>query len=238
MTRAGLAAAAVAASVGLGAYRKHADENQMIAAVPAHPSLTRDDRLRIARVIDRSMREVLSDPALDAKLSRAMGAPVRTPVERNQAAHTLSARGISGLPAAQLDEVFAIKLALAKSSPLLCAGMWNGRVEQSEVFVALARLPQPQMERWMSLSAQSITVAMRPGFVPAPEDQPAVDAVISAAEARMDEARRTRFQQTIDQGPDAPPLDGCAAWTALLEAARDSSEPGLRERFYRAMARP
>ncbi|MFO0562974.1 MAG: hypothetical protein U0269_33445 [Polyangiales bacterium] len=236
-SRAAITVGVVAASVGMGAYRKHAAENQMIASVPAHPSLTRDDRLRIARAIERSMGAILSDPTLDAQMSRALGAPLRTPAERNRAAQTLSARGISGLAVAQLSEVFAVKLALARSSPLVCAGMWNGRVDQSEVFAALARLPQPQMERWMQLSADSVRVALRPGFVVANEDQSAIDAVISAAAARMDEPRRTRFQQTIDQGPEAPPLEGCSAWTALLEAARDS-EPALRERFYRTMARP
>lgn len=236
-TRAAITAGVVAASVGMGAYRRTAAENQMIAAVPAHPSLTREDRLRVARAIERSMGAVLSDPTLDAQMARAVGAPVRTPAERNRAAHTLSARGISGLPSAQINEVFALKLALARSSPLLCAGMWNGRVDQSEIFAALARLPQPQMERWMQLSSDSVRVALRPGFVVPNEDQPAIDAVISAAAARMDEQRRTRFQQTIDQGPEAPPLEGCSAWTALLEAARDS-EPALRERFYRTMARP
>jgi hypothetical protein len=236
-TRAAITGGVVAASVGIGVFRRTAAENQLIAAVPAHPSLTRDDRLRIARAIERSMGAILSDPTLDAQMSRAVGAPVRTPAERNRAAHTLSARGISGLPSAQLNEVFAMKLALAQASPLLCAGMWNGRVDQSEIFAALARLPQRQMERWMQLSSDSIRVALRPGFVVPNEDQPAIDAVISAAAARMDEPRRTRFQQTIDQGPEAPPLEGCSAWTALLEAARDS-EPALRERFYRTMARP
>lgn len=236
-TRLGLGLGVGLATAGAQVYRAKLSESRLLEAVPEHPSMSRDDRLRVGHAIERTMGRVLTDPTLDAQMGRAIGTPIRDARARKQAAHVLSGRGISRLTAGQIEEVYAIKLALAQGSPLVCAGMWNGRVAEPEVIAALARLPTARMERWMQLSTESLRVALRPGFTPADEDQAAVDAVISRAAERMDETRRTRFQHTIDQGPDAPPLDGCAAWIALLEAARDS-DPSMRERFYRTMARP
>jgi hypothetical protein len=235
-TTVGVILGGIAVSLAVDTYRTPTEEKRMLAAVPEHPLLTYEDRLRIAQAMRRSMSVLPSGSELDAQLARALAMPVRTEAERNRAVRTLSARGISALSLAQLDEVYAIKLALARSSPIVCAGMWNGRADPSELYVALARLPQAQMERWMQLSTEGLRLALRPGLSVPNEDQAAIEAVIEAAAARMDETQRTRFQQTIDQGPEAPPLDGCFAWTALLEAARDS-EPALRERFYRTMAR-
>lgn len=46
---------------------------------------------------------------------------------------------------AQLDEVFAINVALAHRSPTLCAARCNGGAEQGEVSAGLARLPDAQL---------------------------------------------------------------------------------------------
>ncbi len=226
------------ALVGGGSIaRKRIEEQRLVEAIPAHAELSRDDRLRIARAVDSTMGALVNNPDLDAQMARALGTPVRNAQERSAAARALSARGVGRLSASQLDEVFSIKLELAQRSTAVCAGMWSGRVAPGEIFAALAKLPHPRMLRWMTLSAESAQLALRAGFTVPDEDQAAVDAMLSRAAAGLDETRRTRFQRTLDQSTDAPPLDGCATWIDLLQSARAADAP-LRERFYRTMARP
>lgn len=225
-------------SVGTAAYvRNKLHDDALLQLVPTHPSLSRDDRLRLGRAIDANVGEFGRDPTLDAQLTRVVGFSVHDAASRNRAGQVVGARGVTALSAAQLDEVFAIKLALARSSPALCAGMWNGRGDQSEVYAGLARLPDAQMRRWMELSVIGMRAAIRPGFALPPEDTEALSLVVTHAAERLQGEQRTRFQRAVDQGPQAPPLEGCATWIDLLDAARQEA-PALRERFYRTMARP
>lgn len=236
----GIAGAVISLGISVGTavvVRARLQENALLSLVPAHPSLTREDRLRVGRVINATVGEFGRDPSLDAQLTRAVGFTVNDHASRNRAGQLLGARGVTTLSAAQLDEVFAMKLALARSSPVLCAGMWNGRAEQSEVYAALARLPDAQLQRWMTLSMTGMRAAIRPGFTLPPEDTDALSLVVTHAVERLPVEQRTRFLRAVDQGPQALPLEGCATWIDLLESSRHE-EPALRERFYRTMARP
>ncbi len=216
---------------------RRATEERLIAAIPPHAELTRDDRLRLARAIDATVGSLISDPRFDAEVTRATGMRVSNTQERKNAARALTTRGMSGLNDAQLDEVFAIKLDLARRSTAVCAGMWNGRIAEGEVFAAIAKLPNERMLRWMTLSAEGARLALRRDFVVPAEDSAAIDAVIARARDGLDGERRTRFQRVIDGGAAALPLEGCATWIEVLESAQ-TAEPPLRHRFYRAMARP
>ncbi|MBL8684637.1 MAG: hypothetical protein JNK05_36010 [Myxococcales bacterium] len=212
-------------------------EEALLQAVPTHPSLSRQDRLRVARTIDSLVAEFGHDPTLDAQLTRAAGFAVYDTATRNRAGQLLGARGVTTLNAAQLDEVFAVKLALARSSPSLCAAMWNGGADQGEIYAGLARLPDAQLHRWMALTVTGMRAALRPGFALPPEDAEAVSLVVAHAAERLDGERRTRFQSVAARGVGAPPAEACATWIDLLDAAR-REEPVLRARFYRAIARP
>jgi hypothetical protein len=226
-----------AASVGLGRGIQRAREERLIADVTPHPSLTREDRLRIATGIQETMGALIARPDFNREMSRALHRPVNTPADARAAGKELSARGLSRLSAAQLNEVYTIRLALAERSPAVCVALWNGRIADGEVMAALARLPHAQMLQWFRLSQAGMEAAMRPDFTVPPEDADAVQTVVQRAQESVAPAERPRFQRTIDAAENAAPLEGCATMLDILRTARQV-DPALRERFYRSMARP
>lgn len=183
------------------------------------------------------MASLLSAPDIDQRMSRALGRPVTNAAERRAAARELSARGLARLTRAQLDEVYAIKRELADRSMAVCAGMWSGRIADGEVMAALAKLPHARMIRWFELAQEGTRVAMAPGFSLPPEDTAAIDQVISRARDTTQGPDRERFLRVLDRGTDALPLEGCATLKEIYRSAAQA-DPELRERFYRAMARP
>jgi hypothetical protein len=230
-----LALALVGANAIIVRARRAADA-ETIAMVPPHRDLTDADRLRIGRGIEQTMGAVLRGPDLDQRLSRAVGRPVSSVADRRAAGRELSARGLSRLTAAQLDEVYAIRLELAERSTAVCAGMWSGRIADGEVMAALARLAPPRMTRWFELSMEGIRIALSPGFSTPPEDGAAIDHIVSRARDATQGADRERFLRVIDRGAEALPLEGCATLKEIYRAAAQA-DPALRERFFRAMAR-
>jgi hypothetical protein len=212
-------------------------EEALLTQIAPHPSLSRADRLRLAEGLDATLGPALRSGAMDAEMSRALGSPVRSTSDRRAALASLSARGLTRLSPAQLDEVFAIRLALSERSPAVCVGLWRGRITDGEVMAALARLPPEQALRWFALSREGIRAALAPGFTVADEDHDAVQEVLRRAEAMLSPADRARFARAVDGAEGVSALDGCATMLDVHRAAR-RVEPGLRERFYRSMARP
>lgn len=210
---------------------------EIIAMVPAHRDLTDADRLRIGRGIETTMAVFLSEPDIDQRMSRALGRPVTNATERRAAARELSARGLARLTARQLDEVYSIRAELSERSMAVCAGLWSGRIADGEVMAALAKLPHARMIRWFELAQEGTRIAMAPGFSLPPEDTAAIDQVVSRARDATQGAERERFLRVLERESDALPLEACATIKEIYRAA-SQADPALRERFYRAMARP
>lgn len=217
-------------------WKSYREREQLIEMIPAHPELSRDDRLRLAQAIEQNMGALLRQPDMPTQMSRALQRPVQTPAEVRAAARELSARGVTRFSSARLDELFSIRFDLAQRSPAVCAGMWTGRIADGEVMAALAKLPNDRMLRWFALSVEGMQLAMGPGFSTPPEDGDALTQMIVRARDALPDADRARFVRVIEQGERAAPLEGCATLLDLYRVAR-AAEPEARERFYRAMAR-
>ncbi len=212
-------------------------EEALLAQIAPHPRLSRADRLRLAEGLESTLGPALRDRSLDAAASGLLGRPLRTPGDQRAAFALLSARGLSRLSAAQLDEVFSIRLALAESSASVCVGLWRGHIVDGEVMAALARLPPETALRWFALSREGMRAALAPDFTVPPEDSIAVQEVLRRAEHALAPADRARFSRVIDGSAEASPLEGCATLLDVYRAAR-TAEPAMRERFHRSMARP
>ncbi len=211
-------------------------DDALIALVPAHPQLTAAERLRLGRRIEATVGAQLNSPTLDADLARATGLPVRNDAERRVAARTAAAKGMAGLNASQMNYFYALRLALATKSPAVCAGLWSGQIAEPELFLALSRITQPQLEQWFAVSIESTHIAMRRDFVVPPADDDAVRAVFQATRAALSPDEQARYDRVMAAGVNATPSDGCSVVMSLYQTAQ-RTEPEMRFRFYRAMLR-
>jgi hypothetical protein len=221
---------------GIRHFQRKSDERAAIASIPAHPRLTDAERLRMAQRIDVIVNQQLSSATFDADLTRATHLPIRNDGERRTAARVATAKGMAALPAAALDEFFALRLSLAAKSPVVCAGLWSGQQQEGELFYALSRLTTGEFERWLQLSVQSARLAMSPSFVSPAADDEAIQTVFRSAREAISPADQGRFDRVLQAGVNAVPEEGCATVVEVFRQAR-AMEPTMRVRFYRALLR-
>lgn len=211
-------------------------DQRLMAIVPSHPGMSPQDRLRLARKLESNVGRRLESPTLDQDLARVSHLPIRNDTERHAAAASVAAKGMVALTAPQLDEFFALRIALAEHSPVVCAGLWSGSAPQPEVFFALSRLTEPQLDRWMALSVESTRLALRRDFVVPPADDLALQQVFADTRASLTPEDQQVYDRVISAAEAAVPAEGCKIVVALFRQAQ-RSDPSLRLRFYRALLR-
>jgi hypothetical protein len=111
-------------------------------------------KLRSEVVVTRAMRPFIEDPRLQAQLEGKDDAFTRAHVA------SLPARGVTLLPAAELERWRALRLRLAEASPEFCAGGWRGGLAPRDLFRALDALTEEEQEGWGALVTRAGKLAL------------------------------------------------------------------------------
>lgn len=205
------------------------------ASVAAGMSVPCAQQERVGQIIDEEMRPLLHDPRFVFELERQGGA--NAPPERDrQIAAGLTARGVLRLQSADLEDFTRLRLMMATRSEAVCAGIWSGRVDNTEVATAISQLGDDDLHKWVRISTRAAQLELG-ATVPVQIDASAFDEGLDAIAASVEPNDRAALAAARAAGGSATPLQGCAAIRIILREA-PRLEPGLRDRFLRALSSP
>jgi hypothetical protein len=105
-------------------------------------------------VLTRAMRSFIEDPRLKARLEGKDAAFAHAH------AASLTARGITLLPAGELERWASLRLRLAEASPAYCAAAWRGGLTPRDLFRALDALTDEEQQRWGALVTRAAQLAL------------------------------------------------------------------------------
>jgi hypothetical protein len=105
-------------------------------------------------VLTSAMRAFMEDPRLKAQLEGKDAAFAQAH------AASLTARGITLLPAGELERWAFLRLRLAEVSPAYCAAAWRGGLTPRDLYRALDALTEEEQQRWGELVTRGGQLAL------------------------------------------------------------------------------
>jgi hypothetical protein len=222
--------AAIGGAMGVSRAMHARTTGASVAAGMNVPSTQQD---RFARIIDQEMSPLLNDPRFEQELQRRAG-PGASQDRAREIGAELTQRGILRLTPEDLGEFTRLRLALAQRNEAVCATLWTGHGDNSQVAVALSQLDDNDLHQWLRLSTRAAVLELN-GRAPVIPDQSALADGLHAITAAVQGEERTTLDTAIAAGTAAPPATGCAAIRIILREAQ-RLEPGLRDRFLRALS--
>ena len=146
----------------------------------------------------------------------------------------LSHAGLKRLGAADLDEWNRVRLVMARHSPSVCAGLWSGQLDPLALVAELDKLSDADLDGWARVSGGAMRAELA-ATAPVTVDPGALAQTLLAAEGRVAEAERERFQHDLEQGNKLADDEACWAIETLMKTVA-GMEPGPREAALRSLA--
>lgn len=198
------------------------------------------DAHRIAVRLKQSLAPVYEDPRFVELLRARVEPHASSGAEAHQLGRQvgaeLVARGVPHLEDDDLLEIGRLRLRLAQANDQVCAGLWTGNVADYDLYLALASLSDDEIASWFDVSAKAtVTQLGSPPPAGLPPNQRVVSDGFEFAANQLSPTEQQRFWQTMSQGAQARPRDGCAVMLATLSAA-EQMDRDRRVRFLRQVA--
>lgn len=218
--RAIVAAVSIGLAVSLGPFLAKSSLGDALA-------VTLGTKSRSEVVVTRAMRPFIEDPRLKAQLAGKDAAFTRAHVA------SLPARGVTLLPAAELESWAALRLRLAEASPEFCAGGWRGGLTPRDLFRALDALTEEEQEGWGALVTRAGKLALD---TPPTETAhaKALHQGIDSIAATLPAAERADFDR--DVGLADPGAERACQLQQLVLRGATTLPPPERDAFLRALA--
>jgi hypothetical protein len=190
------------------------------------------------RTIDERLA---GDPKFLAELARYQRSP--TPDKKlavsvspqQEFGAQLAAQGLVRLSPDDFLDLAKLRLKLAESSKVLCAGMWSGGIPASEFVNGLERFSDEDLHRWVELTEAGMRLQLY-ATTPLPRfsGKVFVDGTREIKRRLPPEEQRSLLK-TMDAGTTAPPEEACNALLVLMRGGL-LLPPARRDPFLRALS--
>jgi hypothetical protein len=178
-------------------------------------------------VLSRALSPLTEDPRVKTALSG------KDAVFAQAYTAGLVSRGVTLLPAADLERWARMRLRLAEASPAYCAGAWRGGLTPAEIHRAFDAVTEAEQQSFAELFTRAGKRALDAPPVERPSGRALQQGMLSIAES-LPPAERAAFDEAVilaDPGPER----SCELFQLVLRRALGFA-PAEREAFLRALA--
>ncbi len=170
-----------------------------------------DEHYLVKVELAKRLQGVMEIPEIKAKYEE-----LQDPDKIKEYSRNLVHRGLKRLSPQDLRLWNKTRIELADISAEVCSGLWSGKITESMLFDAMAKLPKESFDNWIEISSNAAKLEVADGANPQLIDRSSFKDGIDLIAKDLDDGGKTRMQRVLSLGIKAEAQDACWMMNLLM----------------------